>query len=197
MDSGSTEATSDPVVVTFPTETPNEDQGVQIGSAVEGSPAATSSLTVHESGAASKEASNPKKASDRPLVLYAYADSETGSALANLKFFLAHGIHAAADFIFVLNGETETDVAGLIPKKENIRIVKRPNDCYDLGAYAEVLLADYLYKNYKRFITMNASVRGPFVPYWSEGCWTDMFLSKVTAEVKVCIRTFPLTSSTG
>ncbi len=175
----------------------NGDQDGKTGSAVDGSPTATSSLTTHESVAPTKEISDPKKASDRPLVLYAYADSETGSALANLNFFLAHGIHAAADFIFILNGETETDVAGLIPKKENIRIVKRPNDCYDLGAYAEVLLADGLYKSYKRFITMNASVRGPFVPYWSEGCWTDMFLSKVTDEVKVCIPSFLFTFSIG
>ncbi|PBP20236.1 hypothetical protein BUE80_DR008923 [Diplocarpon rosae] len=122
---------------------------------------------------------------DRPLVLYAYADSETGTALENLKFFVAHGLHAAADFIFIINGETKTDVAALLPEQDNIRTVQRENDCYDLGAYAEILKADDLYKGYKRFITMNASIRGPFVPYWSEGCWTDMFLSKVTDEVKL------------
>ncbi|KAH6698966.1 hypothetical protein BKA61DRAFT_583006 [Leptodontidium sp. MPI-SDFR-AT-0119] len=121
--------------------------------------------------------------SDRPLILYAYADSKDGTALENLKFFIAHGLHAAADFIFILNGETAAKA--LVPKKDNIRLVQRPNECYDLGAYAEVLLKDDLYKDYKRFITMNASIRGPFVPYWSEGCWTDMFLSKVTDEVKL------------
>ncbi|KAG4427474.1 hypothetical protein IFR05_017044, partial [Cadophora sp. M221] len=121
--------------------------------------------------------------SDRPLILYAYADSKDGTALENLKFFIAHGLHAAADFIFVLNGETTAK--SLVPKKDNIRLIQRPNECYDLGAYAEVLLKDDLYKDYKRFITLNASIRGPFVPYWSEGCWTDMFLSKVTDEVKL------------
>lgn len=82
-----------------------------------------------------------------------------------------------------------------MPKKDNIRLVQRPNECYDLGAYAEVLLKDDLYKDYKRFITMNASIRGPFVPYWSEGCWTDMFLSKVTDEVKVCLSSSLLMST--
>ncbi|KAK6584335.1 hypothetical protein PZA11_002559 [Diplocarpon coronariae] len=122
---------------------------------------------------------------DRPLVIYAYADSETGTALENLKFFLAHGLHAAADFVFIINGETKTDVTALLPEKDNIRTVERENDCYDLGAYAEILKADDLYKGYKRFITMNASIRGPFVPYWSGGCWTDVLLSKVTDEVKL------------
>jgi len=82
-----------------------------------------------------------------------------------------------------LNGET--DVEKLIPEKKNIRYVKRPNDCYDLGAYAEVLLANDFYKGYKRFITLNASIRGPFIPYWSNACWSDMYLNKVTDEVKV------------
>ncbi|KAL2075864.1 hypothetical protein VTL71DRAFT_807 [Oculimacula yallundae] len=120
---------------------------------------------------------------DRPLVLYSYASSKDGTALENLKFFIAHGLHAAADFIFILNGKSS--VASLIPKEDNIRVVQRKNTCYDLGAFAEVLLKGDLYKQYKRFITMNASIRGPFVPYWSNGCWTDMFLDKITKEVKL------------
>ncbi|CZT46459.1 uncharacterized protein RSE6_06886 [Rhynchosporium secalis] len=121
--------------------------------------------------------------SNRPLILYAYADSKDGSALANFKFFIAHGLHAAADFIIILNGETSA--AALIPTKDNIRVVHRPNTCYDMGAFSEVLQKDGLYKRYKRFITMNASIRGPFMPYWSEGCWSDMFLNLVTDEVKL------------
>jgi hypothetical protein len=41
----------------------------------------------------------------RPLVLYTYAESE--NARANLEYSVAKGIHAAADFIFVFNGETK------------------------------------------------------------------------------------------
>jgi hypothetical protein len=121
--------------------------------------------------------------SERPLILYAYADSEKGTSLVNLKFFIQHGLHAAADFIFILNGET--DVASLIPQEDNIKVIQRPNDCYDLGAYAEVLTTNDLYKGYKRFIMMNASLRGPFIPYWSNSCWSDMYLSKITDEVKL------------
>lgn len=152
-------------------------------------PSQTSADIKKPSQEAEKAASSPSskpsssKPTDRPLILYAYADSSTGSARTNLEFFLAHALHDAADFVFILNGETDVDK--IIPSKKNIRYVKRPNDCYDLGAYAEVLLADDLYKSYKRFITLNASIRGPFIPYWSDACWSDMYLNKVTDEVKV------------
>lgn len=117
----------------------------------------------------------------RPLILYAY--SETESARANLKYFIKHGLHAAADFVFIINGES--DAKHLIPVADNIRYIERPNDCYDLGAYAEVLTGNELYKKYSKYIMLNASIRGPFLPYWSESCWTDMYLRRVTEEVKL------------
>lgn len=126
---------------------------------------------------------SPKAQSDIPLITYVYA--ETPSARANLEFFIAHGLHAAADFVFVLNGETDAEL--LIPDQENIGYIKRPNDCYDLGSHSEVLKNNDLYKQYKRFILMNASIRGPFLPYWAGGCWSDLYLSKLSDKVKVCI----------
>jgi hypothetical protein len=119
--------------------------------------------------------------SDRPLILFAYF--ETDLARANLEFFIAHGLHDAADFLFILNGDT--NATDIIPKAPNIRYVRRKNDCYDIGAFAEVLVADDLYKKYNRFITMNGSIRGPFLPYYADGCWSDMYLSRVTENVKV------------
>lgn len=115
------------------------------------------------------------------LISYAYSESE--SARENLKFFLSQGLHGAADFIFILNGET--NVSTLIPEKHNIKVISRPNECFDLGAHGEVLRKDDLWKNYTHFITMNASIRGPFMPYWTNRCWSDVFLDKVTEEVKV------------
>ncbi|KAH8202880.1 hypothetical protein TruAng_002933 [Truncatella angustata] len=118
---------------------------------------------------------------DRPLITYAY--SESASARDNLKYFISQGLHGAADFIFILNGET--DAATLIPEKSNIQIISRPNQCFDLGAHGEVLRKDSLWKKYKRFIALNASIRGPFIPYWARSCWSDVFLGRVTDEVKI------------
>ncbi|KAK1599053.1 uncharacterized protein LY79DRAFT_536771 [Colletotrichum navitas] len=117
----------------------------------------------------------------RALILYAFAESET--ARENLKFFINQGLHDAADFIFILNGETS--VGAIIPQKNNIRVISRPNTCFDLGAYGEVLRKDDLYKKYKRFITLNASIRGPFLPHWAQSCWSDLYLGRLTDTVKL------------
>ncbi len=131
---------------------------------------------------------NSRPVSERPLILFAYSESDF--ARINLKFFVDHGLHGAADFIFILNGDTNVEKKIIPRDKENIRVIHRKNDCYDLGAHAEVLQKDDLYKGYKRFILMNASIRGPFVTHWSKECWSDTYLNKLTDEVKVC----PLTT---
>jgi hypothetical protein len=111
-----------------------------------------------------------------------YAESD--NARTNLEFFIVKGIHGAADFIFVFNGET--NATELVPYEPNIKIVQRENKCFDLGAIGEVLMKDDLWKNYKRFITLNASIRGPFFPvYASDSCWSDVFLDRVDEKVKV------------
>ena len=112
--------------------------------------------------------------------------SESQEARRNLKFFIAHGLHAEADFVFIFNGETDAD--SLVPDGTGIRSIRRENACYDLGSHAEVLQKDDLWRRYGRFILMNASVRGAFMPTWADGlCWTERLLSKITEEVKVCI----------
>ncbi|KAK7757739.1 hypothetical protein SLS62_000117 [Diatrype stigma] len=125
--------------------------------------------------------------SERPLILYAYKESD--NARQNLEFFIHQGLHGAADFIFILNGET--DAAEWIPDAANIRVVQRPNVCFDLGAYGEVLREGDLWRKYKRFITMNASIRGPFIPAWSKHCWSDAFLDRLSDDVKVTHPTHP------
>jgi len=54
----------------------------------------------------------------RPLVLYAYKESE--SARKNLEFFVKQGLHGRADFVFIFNGETRD--SELVPQRRNIRI---------------------------------------------------------------------------
>lgn len=119
--------------------------------------------------------------SQRPLIVYVFFETEF--SLRNFKFFLAHGLHGAADFLFVINGDSKQDK--LIPEGPNIRIHRRDNKCFDLGAFAEVLQINDFYKGYQRYILMNGSIRGPFLPHWADGCWSDMYLNKLTDEVKV------------
>jgi hypothetical protein len=136
------------------------------------------------------------KPTDRPLILYAYAESDYGSL--NLEFFINHGLHSGADFVFILNGES--NATKIIPShRRNVRIVKRPNTCFDLGAHAEVLMKEGLFNEgekalrdqYKRFILMNASVRGPFLPHWSQECWSNAYLGRLNEKVKVPLTILP------
>jgi hypothetical protein len=122
--------------------------------------------------------------SDIPLILYAYY--ETADTRPNLQFFISHALHAKAKFVFIFNGETDAQL--LLPtNRSNIHYVKRNNTCFDLGAYAEVLKSNgsMLIRQHKRFIMMNASLRGPFVPFWSRDCWSDAYLAKLGDHVKL------------
>lgn len=59
-----------------------------------------------------------------------------------------------------------------------------------------MLAKDGLWKKYKRFITLNASIRGPFLPAYSSGaCWSDVFLGRITEKIKVRELELPLSSS--
>lgn len=151
-------------------------------------------LNEHQSDAIAQLPSNGTSQStapkDRPLILFAFFETELSKP--NFEYFLKHGLHDAADFLFIINGDTQ--MYNLIPDRPNIRYVRRKNDCYDMGAMAEILLKDDLYKKYQRFVTLNASVRGPFFPAYSNSCWSDVYLSKITDKVKVCCaRSFWLT----
>ena len=135
-----------------------------------------------------------------PLILYAFAAADW--ALPNLQFFLTHGLHGHATFVFILNGALPDPNASVDEQisfspdlrieqarelirayasfysNENLLIVDRPNTCYDLGAFGQVLTANSsnLYATHKQFILINASLRGPFIPVWSHDCWTDAYL---------------------
>lgn len=87
--------------------------------------------------------------------------------------------------MLILNGN-QTDLLRLIPPAPNVWVVHHENRCYDVGSYGEALqdIGEGL-APYKRFILMNASIRGPFVPHWSKECWSDAYLDKVTDKVKV------------
>ncbi|KAF6839779.1 hypothetical protein CPLU01_01651 [Colletotrichum plurivorum] len=157
---------------------PSSGQGTPHGTGAEKSPGKGSSSS---SKSSSQKKPAPSPPEDRPLILYAFAES--APALENLEFFVKQGLHDEADFVFILNGEM--NASSVIPDKKNIKIVKRPNTCFDLGAYGEVLRENNLYKKYKRFITMNASIRGPFLPHWATSCWSDLYLGRITDKVKL------------
>ncbi|EPS42233.1 hypothetical protein H072_3778 [Dactylellina haptotyla CBS 200.50] len=128
------------------------------------------------------------QSSERPLITYAYF--ETDNARANAEYFIKHGIHDGADFLFILNGET--NIYEMLPDLPYVSYVQRDNRCFDLGSQGEVLLRNKaeLVKNYKKFILMNASIRGPFTPTWSDQCWSERYLDRVNEKTKLVGMTY-------
>ena len=62
------------------------------------------------------------------------------------------------------------------------RYFKRENLGYDFGAWS---CADDLYKNYDTFIFVNSSVVGPFIPFYFDGKWSDIFLKGLNNNVRL------------
>jgi len=64
-------------------------------------------------------------------------------------------------------------------------LLNRRFEPVDLGAYREVLRQNSLYRRYERFILLNASIRGPFIPFWSRSCWSDVYTNRLSQSTKV------------
>ncbi|KAJ3306820.1 hypothetical protein HDV03_003857 [Kappamyces sp. JEL0829] len=141
--------------------------------APEGSHLAASSIV-----AAPTEGS-PSRGENTDLISYVYYETE--EAKRNLEFFIAHALHAKADFVFIMNSEFSVT----IPNLPNVRVFQRDNSCFDMGAQKEVL-SKIDTSRYKRFLLTNASIRGPFIPLWVENrCWSDKYFNRLNQHTKL------------
>ncbi|PNH09423.1 hypothetical protein TSOC_003960, partial [Tetrabaena socialis] len=77
---------------------------------------------------------------------------------------------------------------GILPKlPPNARYVVHPNECYDLGTYGWILnCLRAASKQFKFFVFVNSSVRGPFVPsYATYAHWSLMMTQYLRGHVKL------------
>ncbi|KFY19739.1 hypothetical protein V491_04256 [Pseudogymnoascus sp. VKM F-3775] len=153
-----------------------------------------------------------KMRNERPKSLISYVYTESPTNRRNLEFFIKHGLYAGADFVFSFNGDTDAETILPVyetspwydPKITNIEVLKRDNKCFDMGAHGEALLREWndlgtklspmggrdrggrkFWEGYERFMLMNASVRGPFMPIWSKDCWSEAFWGMLTDKKKL------------
>lgn len=113
------------------------------------------------------------------LVLYAYFEKDD-IYRNNLRLFLKNGLCKECDYIFVINGECSIR----IPDMPNIKVMKRENTHYDFGAYEHALNNTDL-TQYKFFIFLNTSVRGPFLPIYANIKWYDAFINLIRGDIKL------------
>jgi hypothetical protein len=78
-----------------------------------------------------------------------------------------------------------------LPKYKNIKTFKRPNDCYDFGAYGaaiELMGGIKAIGKYSYFIFILPSAVGPILlKHWPEDShWTQVFISRLRGNVHAC-----------
>lgn len=146
----------------------------------------TTTSTKHIDGVSGDSSDRPTSRNQiRNTDLIQMVYHEDPESADNLRFFLKHALHDNADFIIIINGD---DLSVEIPKLPNVSVIRRPNTCYDLGAHGEVLDGLVDFKKYKRFILLNSTVRGPFLPYWSHltrSCWSSLFFDRINDQTKL------------
>ncbi len=124
--------------------------------------------------------------SRRTLIVYVYySEVEDPSPLQNLDFFIKHGTNEPdADYLFILNSSLESFN---IPKRENLFIWQKNNECFDLGSFKQGVdfMTRQTGKNYDYYVMINSSVRGPFLPTYYKGSWLHIFISRLSSEVKM------------
>lgn len=84
------------------------------------------------------------------------------------------------DFIVISNNRNNEFK---VPNR--VKVLLRDNIGYDFGGWSEALLVNDLYKNYEKFIFVNSSVIGPFVPSYYKGKWTDIYIDGLQDNVKL------------
>jgi hypothetical protein len=116
-----------------------------------------------------------------------YHFSENQPHHDNFLYFLKHGMHGTADFLFVLKGDVSEAINASLPEHlPNVRVIRRENTCFDLGSYEVVLDqldAEGRLVQYKAIVLMNASVMGPVMPQYVQECWTRVFTNRLSESV--------------
>lgn len=103
-------------------------------------------------------------------------------------FFVKHALFQSDDVTFVLV-RNDPNVAAdhfahVTSRFSNVRVLIRPNVGHDFQGWNEALFfADYT--QFDRFIFVNATVSGPYLPSYVKENWVNCFTSNLTDTVKL------------
>lgn len=100
-----------------------------------------------------------------------------------VKHFIKHCIFKDANIDFVVIVNDRTFNAFDVP--DYVKIFHRDNIGYDFGGWSDALLTRDLYKKYDKFIFVNSSTIGPFIPSYYKVKWTDIYLNGLQNNVKL------------
>ena len=100
----------------------------------------------------------------------------------NIHYFLKYGVFKSPDytFLFITN-----DKHCNLQVPNFVQLIKRENIGFDFGAWSEGLLHNDYYKQFDKFLFINGSVKGPFVPTYFSGNWCDIFFNGLKDNVRL------------
>lgn len=120
------------------------------------------------------------------VILYAYY--ETLQSKFNAEFYSNYGIENSDEVFYVII-VNENQCTVQFPKFKNVVVLVRENIGFDLGAYSGALnwLKNDMSLTFKYYIFINSNVAGPFLPmYYPKTLhWSNIFISKITSQVKL------------
>lgn len=103
-----------------------------------------------------------------------------------VKHFLEYAIFydSNIDFILISNDKNNKfEVPANV--KSVVRTLFRDNIGYDFGGWSDALLQNNLYENYDKFIFVNSSTIGPFMPSYYNDKWTDIYINGLQDNIKL------------
>jgi len=112
------------------------------------------------------------------LVLYIFHEYND-----RVKHFIKTCIFRDANVDFIMIANDKTFKGFNVP--DYVKTLTRDNIGYDFGGWSDALLTNDLYKKYDKFIFVNSSVIGPFIPSYSKVKWTDIYLNGLQNNVKL------------
>ena len=112
------------------------------------------------------------------LVIYHYFEKDA-SYRDNLAHFLLFGVQEENDYVIVVSGAHTLE----LPILPNVRYVFTGPMRSDFGGYAQLLNEDLSISPYEFIFFINSSVRGPFVPPYTQQSWTQILLAQRAPDV--------------
>jgi hypothetical protein len=112
------------------------------------------------------------------FVIYHYFEKDA-SYRDNFLHFLAFGVQAGLDYIVIISGQYSIE----LPELDNVRYVFTPAKNSDFGGYAHLINEGLDLRSYENVFFINSSVRGPFLPSYTEQSWVQIMLAQMQAEV--------------
>ena len=90
------------------------------------------------------------------------------------------------DFIIISNNINKNEeIEKNIEKFKNTKIIYRENIGFDFGGWSYAILKDNLYYKYNKFLFVNSSVIGPFIPSNYNKRWVYKFVDELKDNIKL------------